>query len=149
VSDQKSWYGKPEPGAPRCPIVAPAHSRGFSCARDSLLVADRVLWLDLLGNVQVEFSIFYAWQSDSPRKCNLYFIEHAIQKAIKKIGKDVTLELSPRLGDKGPGVVFLAVGATHTILSPSPYLVRTHADHRPLTLTVLTSRPLVPSLTGG
>lgn len=44
-----------------------------------------------------DFTIFYAWQSDSPRTTNLNFIQAAIEGAIKVLKKDVALDLSPRL----------------------------------------------------
>lgn len=38
------------------------------------------------------FVIFYSWQSDSPKKVNFNFIEDAIKKAIKKVGKSIDIQ---------------------------------------------------------
>lgn len=42
------------------------------------------------------FTIFYSWQSDSPPNVNRNFIEEALKKAIKEIGKDLNIEDAPR-----------------------------------------------------
>lgn len=52
----------------------------------------------------MDINVFYAWQSDSPRKTNLNFIQDAIEKAIKILKKDLALEVSPRLDKDTKGV---------------------------------------------
>lgn len=42
------------------------------------------------------FTIFYSWQSDSPPNVNRNFIEEALKRAIKEIGKDLNIEDAPR-----------------------------------------------------
>lgn len=41
-------------------------------------------------------TIFYSWQSDSSTKVNRTFIEEALKKAIKEVGKNLNLEDAPR-----------------------------------------------------
>lgn len=41
-------------------------------------------------------TIFYSWQSDSSTKVNRNFIEEALKKAIKEVGKDLNFEDAPR-----------------------------------------------------
>jgi hypothetical protein len=45
----------------------------------------------------MKFTIFYSWQSDLPNNTNRGFIESAIEKAIKNIGKDENFEIEPSL----------------------------------------------------
>jgi hypothetical protein len=45
----------------------------------------------------VDFTVFYAWQSDRPEDTNRYLIRDAAKTAIKKVVKDSELEESPRL----------------------------------------------------
>lgn len=42
-------------------------------------------------------SVFYAWQSDLPRKTTRDFLEEAARLALERVGSDATLEDSPRL----------------------------------------------------
>ena len=42
------------------------------------------------------FTLFYSWQSDSPPDVNRNFIEEALKRAIKEIGKDLNIEDAPR-----------------------------------------------------
>lgn len=44
-----------------------------------------------------EFKVFYSWQSDLPNKTNRGFIHDALVEACKEIGKDSSVEDSPRL----------------------------------------------------
>src|SRR5208337_1262194 len=44
-------------------------------------------------------TIFYSWQSDLANKLNRTFIEKALEKAIKRIGKD--MEIQEALRDEG------------------------------------------------
>lgn len=44
-----------------------------------------------------DFSLFYAWQSDTPAKIGRYLIRDAAKCAVSRLGKDVTVEESPRL----------------------------------------------------
>jgi hypothetical protein len=41
-------------------------------------------------------TIFYSWQSDLPNSVNRGFIEDALEKAIRQLNKDLTVEESPR-----------------------------------------------------
>jgi hypothetical protein len=43
------------------------------------------------------FTVFYAWQSDSPSRDNRNFIESALESALKNIQRTGTIERSPRL----------------------------------------------------
>jgi hypothetical protein len=43
------------------------------------------------------FNIFYSWQSDIDKKVNNYFIKDCLEKAIKEIGRDKSLNIVPRL----------------------------------------------------
>ena len=43
------------------------------------------------------FTVFYAWQSDSPSRDNRNFIESALESALKNIHRTGTIEQSPRL----------------------------------------------------
>ena len=45
----------------------------------------------------MKFTIFYSWQSDLPNNTHRGFIESAIEKAIKNIGKDENFEIEPSL----------------------------------------------------
>ena len=45
----------------------------------------------------MDFSIFYAWQSDRPQNTHRYLIRDAAKKAVKRIGRDAEVEDSPRL----------------------------------------------------
>jgi|MTBAKSStandDraft_1061840.scaffolds.fasta_scaffold12236_3 hypothetical protein len=45
----------------------------------------------------MKFTIFYSWQSDLPNNTNRGFLESAIEKAIKDIGKDENFEIEPSL----------------------------------------------------
>ena len=37
-------------------------------------------------------TVFYSWQSDTPAKSNRNFIEDALEKAIKALGRDVEIQ---------------------------------------------------------
>lgn len=41
-------------------------------------------------------TIFYSWQSDLPSKINRNFIEDALNKAIKKVGRDISVQAALR-----------------------------------------------------
>lgn len=45
----------------------------------------------------MKFTIFYSWQSDLPNNTNRGFIESAIDKAIKDIGKDENFDIEPSI----------------------------------------------------
>jgi hypothetical protein len=45
----------------------------------------------------MDFTIFYAWQSDRIQKTHRYLIRDAANEAVKRIGTDVDIEDSPRL----------------------------------------------------
>jgi hypothetical protein len=45
----------------------------------------------------MDFTIFYAWQSDRPQNTHRYLIRDAAKEAVKRIGRDVDVEDSPRL----------------------------------------------------
>ena len=45
----------------------------------------------------MDFTIFYAWQSDRPQTTNRYLIRDAAKDAVKRIGSDADVEDSPRL----------------------------------------------------
>jgi hypothetical protein len=45
----------------------------------------------------MDFTIFYAWQSDRIEKAHRYLIRGAIEEAVKRIGKSAEVEDSPRL----------------------------------------------------
>jgi len=45
----------------------------------------------------MDFSIFYAWQSDRPQNTHRYLIRNATKDAVKRIGRDAEVEDSPRL----------------------------------------------------
>ena len=45
----------------------------------------------------LDYTVFYAWQYDSPKNCNMNFIEDCIEAAIKQINKNIKFQLSPRL----------------------------------------------------
>lgn len=47
-----------------------------------------------MGN---QFTVFYAWQSDTDGKINKFFIRDALEKALARINNDPTIEDSPRL----------------------------------------------------
>lgn len=49
------------------------------------------------GNSNMEFTVFYAWQSDSDPRINRSFIETALKEAIKRIDNDISVQASPRL----------------------------------------------------
>ena len=44
-----------------------------------------------------EFIVFYAWQSDSPKRENRNFIETALDSALKQLARAGTIESSPRM----------------------------------------------------
>ena len=44
-----------------------------------------------------EFSVFYSWQSDLPKKINNYFILNSIRKACSALKKDVEIKVDPRV----------------------------------------------------
>lgn len=52
----------------------------------------------------MNFTIFYAWQSDSNERANRYFIRDAIKAAIKDLRRDDTIEDAPRLDHDTKGV---------------------------------------------
>lgn len=45
----------------------------------------------------MEFTIFYAWQSNRPQNTNRYLVRDAAKEAVKRIGRDADVEDSPRL----------------------------------------------------
>lgn len=45
----------------------------------------------------MDFTVFYAWQSDRPNSVNRRFIQDAAESAIKALSANATLDLSPRL----------------------------------------------------
>ena len=45
----------------------------------------------------MKFTIFYSWQSDLSNNTNRGFIESAIEKAVKYIGKDENFEIEPSI----------------------------------------------------
>lgn len=45
----------------------------------------------------MDFTIFYAWQSDRSQNTHRYLIRDAAKEAVKRIGKDASVEDSPRL----------------------------------------------------
>jgi hypothetical protein len=45
----------------------------------------------------MDFTIFYAWQSDRPQNTHRYLIRDAAKEAVKRIGRDADVEDSPRL----------------------------------------------------
>jgi len=45
----------------------------------------------------VDFTVFYAWQSDRSANTNRFLIRDAAKEAIKKVYKDSEVEESPRL----------------------------------------------------
>jgi hypothetical protein len=45
----------------------------------------------------MDFTLFFAWQSDSPLDDNKHLIRDAARDAVKRIGKDADVEESPRL----------------------------------------------------
>jgi hypothetical protein len=45
----------------------------------------------------MNFTIFYAWQSDRPENTHRYLIREAAKEAVKRIARDVDVEDSPRL----------------------------------------------------
>ncbi|MGO9120694.1 MAG: TIR domain-containing protein [Desulfomonilaceae bacterium] len=51
-----------------------------------------------------DFTVFYAWQSDSPNKTNRTFIEAAAKQALKKISLPPELYFAPRLEQDTKGV---------------------------------------------
>lgn len=50
-----------------------------------------------------QFTLFYAWQSDTDSKSNHYFIRDVLKKALKKLGKENLVE-APRLDHDTQGV---------------------------------------------
>lgn len=61
-------------------------------------------------------TIFYSWQSDTDVKLNRYFIQDALKKAIKQIGKSLDCEEAPRL-DQDTNNVPGSPEITNTILN--------------------------------
>jgi hypothetical protein len=49
------------------------------------------------GNAAMNFTVFYAWQSDVDHRINRSFIEKALKDALKRIDSDISIEASPRL----------------------------------------------------
>jgi hypothetical protein len=45
----------------------------------------------------MDFTIFYAWQSDRPQKTHRYLIRDAAKEAVKRLADDADVEDSPRL----------------------------------------------------
>ena len=45
----------------------------------------------------MDFTVFYAWQSDRPENTNLFLVRDAAKAAIKRLVKDSDVEESPRL----------------------------------------------------
>jgi hypothetical protein len=45
----------------------------------------------------MDFSLFFAWQSDSPLDDNKHLIRDAAKEAVKRISADADVEESPRL----------------------------------------------------
>lgn len=45
----------------------------------------------------MEFTVFYAWQSDTDAKINRSLIEKALGQALKRIDHDISIQASPRL----------------------------------------------------
>jgi len=56
----------------------------------------------ILGDV--EFTIFYAWQNDTPARYNRYLIRDVLENATKNIRNDALIEDSPRLDYDTRGV---------------------------------------------
>jgi hypothetical protein len=52
----------------------------------------------------MDFTIFYAWQSDRTERAHRYLIRAAIEEAVKRIGKNVDVEDSPRLDHDTKGI---------------------------------------------
>ena len=44
----------------------------------------------------MDFSVFYAWQSDRPQNTHRYLIRAAAKEAVKRIGRDVDVEDWPQ-----------------------------------------------------
>ena len=44
-----------------------------------------------------DFTVFYAWQSDSEEKVNRFFIRDALKTALERIKKDASIDDSPRI----------------------------------------------------
>lgn len=51
-----------------------------------------------------EFTVFYAWQSDSPPRDNRSFIESALEAALRNLQKSGNIDSSPRLDKDTKGV---------------------------------------------
>jgi len=70
-------------------------------------------------NLKMEFTVFYAWQSDSDAGVNRSFIETALKEALKRIDNDISIQASPRL-DKDtaevPGIPNIAETILEKIL---------------------------------
>ncbi len=45
----------------------------------------------------MEFTVFYAWQSDRPENSNRFLVRDAAKTAIKRVARDSNIEESPRL----------------------------------------------------
>jgi hypothetical protein len=45
----------------------------------------------------MDFTIFYAWQSDRTQNTHRYVIRDAAKEAVRRIGRDASVEDSPRL----------------------------------------------------
>lgn len=52
----------------------------------------------------MEFTLFYAWQNDTPKEINRFFIKNVLKDAIKAIRKDADINDSPRLEHDTKGV---------------------------------------------
>jgi len=80
-----------KPPFPQTPTAGtkPEH---FCCSRNTFTKGD---FFDRI--TAMEFTMFYAWQSDRPNSVNRRFIQDAAEAAIKALNASATLDLSPRL----------------------------------------------------
>jgi hypothetical protein len=86
-----------------------------------------------------EFTVFYAWQSDSPSRDNRNFIEAAIKAALDSIQKNGSIQASPRLDKDTKGVtgmpdiantILEKIRASDVFVADISFVARTEGDKK-------------------
>jgi hypothetical protein len=54
--------------------------------------------------MDMEYLIFYSWQSDSPRECNWQFIREALDEAVRELTQRAEVQESPRVESGMEGI---------------------------------------------
>lgn len=85
----------------------------------------------------MEITVFYAWQSDRDTKVNRYFIQEAVEKALKRITNDASLDFSLKLDHDTkdvPGMpeitttILKKIEESHIFLADLTFVATTEAE---------------------